>query len=127
MLQKRVKKGRRQTLTVDELRMGRGVRHGLDKELRNCIVVTMPGPWQAVKANLTDAAAEVVFVESVERTALDRLLDKSHSTSAVVGVGGGMALDAANEVSRVESRGATHHRARGNLHRRIRDGSGRRP
>jgi glycerol-1-phosphate dehydrogenase [NAD(P)+] len=62
-------------------------------------VVTMRDLWPKVEADLSRGRGHVHFVDSLEVTELERLVNELPSSEAVVGVGGGMAVDVAKYVA----------------------------
>jgi glycerol dehydrogenase-like iron-containing ADH family enzyme len=61
--------------------------------------MTMDVPWRVTRHTLGGSPSAVVFVETMEETWLDSLCDSLPVCNTVVGVGGGMAIDAAKYVS----------------------------
>jgi glycerol dehydrogenase-like iron-containing ADH family enzyme len=73
---------------------------GLVPELKNSVhrpylVVTMNDLWPRFSADFDDGLAGPLFVETLERSELDRIVAHLPPFSAVIGLGGGQALDVA--------------------------------
>jgi glycerol dehydrogenase-like iron-containing ADH family enzyme len=62
---------------------------------RRPIVVTTPTPWTLVRPHLASAPSGVVQVESLERRFLESVSDRPIAGDVVLGIGGGMVMDAA--------------------------------
>ncbi|HLA17165.1 MAG TPA: iron-containing alcohol dehydrogenase [Candidatus Limnocylindrales bacterium] len=62
---------------------------------RPYLVVTMADLWPRFAAEFDDGLAGPLFVETLERTDLDRIVADLPAVSAVIGLGGGQALDVA--------------------------------
>jgi glycerol-1-phosphate dehydrogenase [NAD(P)+] len=86
-------------LNIDELRMGSGTVRNLGRDVAGALVVTMPDAWAMVRDELAGSVRNVCFVESVDRVSLDAALARHGGSDLVVGIGGGMALDAAKYFS----------------------------
>jgi glycerol-1-phosphate dehydrogenase [NAD(P)+] len=61
--------------------------------------MTMEIPWQVTRDSLGGNPLQVVFVETMEESWLEALCEALPACDTVVGVGGGMAIDAAKYVS----------------------------
>jgi glycerol-1-phosphate dehydrogenase [NAD(P)+] len=77
---------------------------GLIPELKTSVhrpylVVTMADLWPRFKADFDDGLAGPLFVETLERSDLDRIAAGLPPFAAVVGLGGGQALDVAKYVA----------------------------
>lgn len=84
---------------VKDLRAGTDAVRGLGKELGSFCVMTMDIPWQVTKDKLGGNPASVVMVQTMEEVWLDAMCERLPACGTVVGVGGGMAIDAAKYVS----------------------------
>ena len=69
--------------------------NGIGQALGNYAVVTMEIPWALVKDRIGGIRCSVTFVKDLERRYLDRLVSDLPKAEYVVGVGGGVAIDAA--------------------------------
>lgn len=69
---------------------------GLGDKLGSYVVVTQPEPWELIGPILGNAPRDVVMAEDLSPTALDSLAHSvSADTSAILGIGGGTAMDVA--------------------------------
>ena len=59
------------------------------------LIVTMEDLWPKIKPEIINAPHEVYFVQTTVQTALEHLVTELSDFSAVVGIGGGQALDVA--------------------------------
>lgn len=84
---------------VIDLRTGQDACKGLGKEVGKFCVMTMEVPWSVTKEKLGGTPEAVIFIDTMEERWLDEMCDKLPDCDAVVGVGGGMAIDAAKYVS----------------------------
>lgn len=84
---------------VKQLRSGTHAALNLGKELGKFAVCTMEIPWKLTHGKLGGNPEAVIMVESMEESWLDRMVSELPSCDAVVGVGGGQAIDAAKYVS----------------------------
>ena len=84
---------------VLELRTGAGCSRNLGPELGRFCVMTMDLPWKVTRDSLGGSPSAVVFVETMEESWLDSVCESLPVCDTVVGVGGGMAIDAAKYVS----------------------------
>ncbi len=84
---------------VDAIEMGEGVLTHAAAELKAAAVLTMPAPWEAVRAHAAIEPARLVMLQSVEQADLDQVVDDLRGVPAVAGVGGGMAIDAGKYVA----------------------------
>jgi len=69
--------------------------NGIGQALGNYAVVTMEIPWAIVKDRIGGIRSSVTMVKDLERQYLDRLVSDLPKAEYVVGVGGGVAIDAA--------------------------------
>jgi glycerol-1-phosphate dehydrogenase [NAD(P)+] len=67
--------------------------------LRRPVVVTTASPWALARPRFTAVPAAVVIVESLERQFLDAVTARPVNGDVVVGIGGGMVMDAAKYVA----------------------------
>jgi len=65
------------------------------KQFGTFVAVTTPSPWAIVQARLHHQPLDVCFIKGLEEDYLQRLADEVPDTDAIVGIGGGMAIDAA--------------------------------
>ena len=79
---------------VASLRMGAGVLDGLGREIGRFVVATMDVPWDVAGSRLGGTPEAVVMISSVGQRELDRHVADLPPCDAVVGVGGGQAVDA---------------------------------
>ena len=84
---------------VEVMRIGNGVLSGLGSELGSYAVLTMPLPWEAIRARVDVEPEYVVMVNSIEEEALDQIVRDLSGVSSVVGAGGGAAIDAGKYVA----------------------------
>src|SRR3954451_12040766 len=66
---------------------------------RPYLVVTMKDLWPKFAGQFDDALAGTHFVESLERSELDRIVDGLPACESVIGLGGGQAIDVAKYVA----------------------------
>jgi glycerol-1-phosphate dehydrogenase [NAD(P)+] len=90
---------KQENTNVLDLRTGQDASKGLFKELGRFCVMTMDIPWQVTRDKLRGNPETVVFIETMEESWLDDMCSKLPECDCVVGVGGGMAIDAAKYVS----------------------------
>ncbi|MCU4180408.1 iron-containing alcohol dehydrogenase [Bosea sp. BH3] len=64
-------------------------------------VVTTPSPWRAVQPMLTARPARQLIIASNHRSALDRAAQDLSGPPTLVGIGGGLAMDAAKYIAKV--------------------------
>ena len=84
---------------VNSARFGSGSVKGFGKEIGRFVVATMEVPWRIVKSELGADPEDVIYIESVDRDVLDQQLRLLPKVDSVVGIGGGMAIDAAKYFS----------------------------
>ena len=84
---------------ITDLRVGRDSLNGLGKEIGKFIVTTMEIPWQLSKDKLGGNPEKVFLIESMEESRLDDMVAAVPACDAVVGIGGGQAIDAAKYIS----------------------------
>jgi glycerol-1-phosphate dehydrogenase [NAD(P)+] len=84
---------------VSSLRIGKGSLKGIGRELGRFIIVTMDIPWQVTRHIVGGAPESVVMVETVDEIWLNNQLSKVPVCDAIVGIGGGQAVDAAKYFS----------------------------
>ena len=84
---------------VKQLRSGTNAALNLGKELGKFVVCTMDIPWKFTKKKLGGDPEAVILVESMEESWLGRMVSGVPECDAVVGVGGGQAIDAAKYIS----------------------------
>ena len=74
---------------------GAGIVKDLGRILSPAIVIAQPEPWEIVRAKFGGSPAALVMAESLDRAHLERLVADLPDVSAVIGIGGGTAMDAA--------------------------------
>jgi glycerol dehydrogenase-like iron-containing ADH family enzyme len=74
---------------------GAGIVRDLGRILSPAIVVVQPEPWDLVKESFGGQPAALVMAESLERSHLEKLAAELPDVSAVIGIGGGTAMDTA--------------------------------
>lgn len=84
---------------VKSLRSGPGSIKGIGKEIGKFIVVTMEVPWKLVKNDIGGHPEKVIIINTVDKDALNKLLSAMPDIDSIVGIGGGMAIDAAKYFS----------------------------
>lgn len=84
---------------VLDLRTGQDACKGIGKEIGKFCVMTMDIPWKVTKDKMGGTPESVVFIETMEESWLDHMCEGLPPCDAVVGIGGGMAIDAAKYVS----------------------------
>ena len=78
---------------VRSARFGAGASEGLGRELGRFLVTTMEVPWGLVKERLGADPAQVLMVENMQIETIERQLEKVGKVDAVLGIGGGQAID----------------------------------
>jgi len=84
---------------VIDLRYGQDACCGLGKEIGKFCVMTMEIPWRITKNKLGGNPEIVVFVETMEEKWLNSICEQMPEFDTIVGIGGGMAIDAAKYIS----------------------------
>ena len=84
---------------VKSLRNGSGSIKGIGKEIGKFIITTMEVPWQIVKNDIGGQPEDIIFIDDVDQNVLDDILLNIPVIDSVVGIGGGMAIDAAKYFS----------------------------
>lgn len=84
---------------IADLRVGRDVLSGLGREIERFVVTTMEVPWRLSKDKLGGNPEKVIMVETMEEQWLDQVVESIPDCDAVVGIGGGQAIDAAKYIS----------------------------
>lgn len=84
---------------VKSLRNGSGSIKGIGKEIGKFIITTMEVPWQIVKNDIGGQPEDIIFIDDVDQNVLDDILLNIPEIDSVVGIGGGMAIDAAKYFS----------------------------
>ena len=77
---------------------GSRITRHLGTTVPGALVITQPEPWAIVEPIFGAAPAAVVMIPSLERDVLERLVADMPPASAVIGIGGGTAMDAAKWV-----------------------------
>lgn len=90
---------KKENTNVIDLRTGEDACKGLGKEIGKFCVMTMDIPWKVTCDKLGGIPEKVIFIETMEETWLDAMAEQLPSCDTVVGVGGGMAIDAAKYIS----------------------------
>ncbi len=80
---------------VTSQRFGRGAARGLAQGLGRFVVTTMPVPWERARSLLGGDPEAVLLVDSMEQETIDAQIAKAPPCDAVVGIGGGQAIDLA--------------------------------
>jgi len=80
-------------------RFGSGSVKGIGREIGKFVVVTMDIPWNITRDLLGRIPEEVVFVNSVDQVVLDQQLLNLPECDTIIGIGGGLAVDAAKYFS----------------------------
>jgi glycerol dehydrogenase-like iron-containing ADH family enzyme len=75
--------------------VGHGVLGPALAGLQSFAVATMPEPWALVDPSIRDRATAVWLAESMERDALEATESALPHVDAIVGIGGGASVDAA--------------------------------
>ena len=78
---------------VKDIRYGYKVVEGLGRELSSFVAVTMDVPWKIVGPKLGKQPTELVMVENMTQSSVDRILQKVGTHEAVIAIGGGQAID----------------------------------
>ncbi len=76
-----------------ELIFGNDLVETLDFEPDKTVFATMDLPWKLVESRLSATPRHVAFVESMERSHLDRVADSLPHFDLTVGIGGGSCMD----------------------------------
>lgn len=84
---------------VKDLRTGPNAAKGIGKEVGKFCVTTMDIPWKVTKDKLGGSPEVVIMVETMEESWLDSMCESLPPCETVIGIGGGMAIDAAKYVS----------------------------
>jgi Glycerol dehydrogenase and related enzymes len=74
---------------------GSGIVKDLGRILSPSIVIAQPEPWDIVKSKFGGQPAAIVMADSLERGHLEKLVADLPDVSAVIGIGGGTAMDTA--------------------------------
>ena len=74
---------------------GSGIVKDLGRILSPSIVIAQPEPWDMVKSKIGGQPAALVMADSLERGHLEKLVADLPDVSAVIGIGGGTAMDTA--------------------------------
>ena len=80
---------------VLSLRCGSGSTKGIGQEIGKFAVVTMEIPWNLTKTVIGGTPEQVLFVDSVDQLVLDQKLLSLPECDTIIGIGGGLAVDAA--------------------------------
>jgi len=80
---------------VKSVRFGNGCLKDIGKEIGRFVVLTMNIPWEVTQNHLGSDPEDVVFIDSVEREILDKIIAELPYCDSVIGIGGGKAIDAA--------------------------------
>lgn len=84
---------------IADLRAGRDALNGLGAEIGRFVVTTMEVPWRLSKDKLGGNPEKIIMVETMEEKWLDQVVEGIPDCDAVVGIGGGQAIDAAKYIS----------------------------
>ena len=74
---------------------GSGIVKDLGRILSPSIVIAQPEPWDMVRPKFGGQPAALVMADSLERGHLEKLVADLPDVSAVIGIGGGTAMDTA--------------------------------
>ncbi len=74
---------------------GRGLLPAVVEQLDSYVVVTHPEPWQMLESMLPRPPATVIAAGSLDPNHLEHLVDSLPDVDAVIGIGGGSAMDTA--------------------------------
>jgi len=78
-----------------ELQFGERLLESLDFGFSRTVFATMELPWELVLPRLPSLPQHVIFVQTMERSELDRIEEELAEFDLVVGVGGGSCMDCA--------------------------------
>ena len=81
------------------LAFGRGLLSESNRTWGKYLLLTMPEPWDAARSAVTNLPQHVHFVVSMDRDVVEQVEAQLGPADAVVGLGGGMALDMAKYVA----------------------------
>ena len=84
---------------VADLRVGRDALSRLGREIGRFVVTTMEVPWRLSRDKLGGNPEKIIMVETMEEKWLDQVVEGIPDCDAVVGIGGGQAIDAAKYIS----------------------------
>ena len=84
---------------VLDMRTGQDCAKNLGLEIGRFCVMTMEIPWKVTKDKLGGSPEKVVMIETMEEAWLEAMCEALPVCDCVVGIGGGMAIDAAKYVS----------------------------
>ena len=77
----------------NQARFGTELIESLEFDPEQSVFVTMELPWVLITSRLHSRPSHVEFVQSMERTILDKAAETLPPIDTVIGVGGGSALD----------------------------------
>jgi len=84
---------------IADLRVGRDALNGLGWEIGRFVVTTMEVPWRLSRDKLGGNPEKIIMVETMEEKWLDQVVEGIPDCDAVVGIGGGQAIDTAKYIS----------------------------
>ena len=84
---------------VTSIRTGEHAAAGLGKVIGKFIVLTMDIPWQVTREKMGGHPEAVIMVETMEESWLEQTCNTIPPCDTVVGIGGGMAIDAAKYIA----------------------------
>ena len=81
------------------LAFGRGILADASPSWGRYLLLTMPEPWGAAQSLLATSPYHIHFVESMDRSEVERVEASLPAADVIVGLGGGQALDMAKYVA----------------------------
>ncbi|MBO8127509.1 MAG: iron-containing alcohol dehydrogenase [Firmicutes bacterium] len=84
---------------VKEIRYGEGAVEGVGDSLGTYVAVSMDVPWKIVSPKLGKQPEKVFLITNVEEEEVNKVLAETPDVDAIVGIGGGQAIDVAKYVA----------------------------